>query len=288
MLRLRATHGDLPTAHLRAAQVIVTAWLFTGQSLLWPGPNQVWSGALALISTALCLSVLFSPFTRACCLGLAALIGLELAVNPTWFAHNRLYVGALLLMISLSTKRLTLLPRLQVALVFGVAAIDKLLEPAWRDGRFFASFVSQLARFGLMWSPGGNVGAPNALASWLESVGTRPMWTVAGLGGIALELLVAFCFLGGLRAGAWLNAAFHVSVFAITGSTMGNFFFAGMASSLLLLDEKDVPSARVAVLVAIALAGPWTHRFLPLSFIAIALALAVRARVARRRDSIRQ
>ena len=283
MLRLRATHGELPTAHLRAAQVIVTAWLFTGQSLLWPGPNQVWSAALAGLSTALCLGVLFAPFTRACCGGLAALIGLELAVNPTWFAHNRLYVAALLLMISLSTKRLALLPRIQVALVFGAAAIDKLSAPAWRDGRFFESFIAQLARFGLMWSPGGNVGAPNALATWLESVGTRPRWVFAGLGAIALELLVAICFLGGLRVGAWLNAAFHVSVFAVTGSTMGNFFFAGMASSLLLLDEKDLPSARVAVLVAVALGGPWTHRFLPLPFIVLALALALRARLARRR-----
>ena len=134
-----------------------------------------------------------------------------------------------------------------------------------------------------MWSPGGNVGAPNALATWLESVGTRPRWVFAGLGAIALELLVAICFLGGLRVGAWLNAAFHVSVFAVTGSTMGNFFFAGIASSLLLLDEKDLPSARVAVLVAVALGGPWTHRFLPLPFIVLALALALRARLARRR-----
>ncbi len=181
----------LPISHVRLAQVIVTAWLFTGQSLVWPHP------AFALISTALCLGVLFSPFTRACCFGLAALIGLELVLAPTWFAHNRLFVGALLLMISLTTRRFTWLPRLQVALVFFLAALDKLAQPAWRDGRFLESFIAQLSRFGLMWSPGGEVGATNALATFLEQSATRQTWMLVGLGTIALELFLAGCFLFG-------------------------------------------------------------------------------------------
>lgn len=263
MLSLRAAHDVLPTSHLRVVQVLVTAWLFTGQSLLWPGPSPFWSGALALLSTALCLGVLFSPFTRACCLSLAALISLELAAHPTWFAHNRLFVAALLLMVSLSCARFAALPRFQVALVYAVAAIDKLLEPAWRDGRFFESFIAQLARFGLMWAPGGTVGAPNPLAVWLDSAGARPAWMALGLGIIALELFLAACFLGALRFGAWLNLTFHVSVYALTGSTMGQFFFAGAASSLLLLEVRHLPSARFAVLGTIALAGPWTHRYGP-------------------------
>jgi hypothetical protein len=264
VLSLRATHDVLPTSHLRLVQVLVTAWLFTGQSLLWPGPHQLWSGALALLSTALCLGVLFSPFTRACCLALAALIGLELATQPTWFAHNRLFVASLLVMVSLSSTRFAALPRLQVALVYGVAALDKLLEPAWRDGRFFESFLSQLARFGLMWAPGGTVGAPNPAAVWLDSVASRPFFTSLGLGVIALELVLAACFLGSLRVGAWLNLGFHASVYALTGSTMGQFFFAGAAASLLLLQGETRLSARVIVASTVLLAGPWTHRYVPI------------------------
>lgn len=249
---------DLPTSHVRLAQVIVTAWLFTGQSLLWPHL------AFAVISTALCLGVLFSPFTRACCCGLAALIGLELTLTPTWFAHNRLFVAALLLMVSLSTRRFSLLPRLQVALVFFLAALDKLAQPAWRDGRFLESFIAQLSRFGLMWSPGGEVGAPNALATFLEHAATRQTWMLVGLGTIALELFLAGCFLFGARAGAVFNTAFHLIVYAVTGSTMGQFFFAGLGCSLILLEEEEQPGPWLTVLTTIALAGPWTHRFLPL------------------------
>lgn len=255
--------GALPASHRRVAQVLVTAWLFTGQSLVWPFPP------LALLSTALCVGVLFSPFTRSCCLGLAALIGAQLAFSPTWFAHNRLFVAALLVMVSLSSRRFSALPRWQVALVYAVAAFDKLLEPAWRDGRFFESFIAQLARFGLMWAPGGQVGAPNALAIWLEGAGSRPAWTAAGLGVIALELVLALCFLGSLRLGAWLNVAFHLGVFTVTGSTMGQFFFAGVAASLLLLKEEELPRPWVLIGVTIALAGPWTHRWLPLALVGL-------------------
>ena len=266
-LRLLAQGERVQTSHLRVVQVLVTAWLFTGQSLLWPAPvgvpAQAWGVAFAVISSALCLGVLFTAFTRTCCVGLAALIALELAANPTWFAHNRLFVCALLVMVSLSSRRFAALARWQVGLMYAVAAIDKLLEPAWRDGRFIESFMAQLARFGLMWAPGGNVGAPNPLASWLVSVGTGPLWLLAGLSVIAFELFLAVCFFVSWRPGAWANVAFHVGVFAVTGSTMGQFFFAGAAASLLLLLEDDQPPAWLAIAVTAGLAGPWTHRLFP-------------------------
>lgn len=268
-LGVRTWHEALPTAHLRVVQVLATAWLFTGQSLVWPGPLAI---PLALVSTALCLAILFTPFTRAGSLALAVLIVSEVLLVPTWFAHNRLFVAALLVMVGLSSRRFGALPRWQVALVYGVAAVDKLLEPAWRDGRFFESFIAQLARFGLMWAPGGTVGAPNMLATFLEHAGSRPLWMGAGLSVIALELVLALCFLASARVGAGLNAAFHLGVFALTGSTMGQFFFAGCASSLLLLEEKELPGAWLTVLATVAIAGPWTHRFLPtVLFLAYAL-----------------
>ena len=247
----------------RLAHVMATAWLFTGQSFVWPGGDVV----LAVLSTALCLAILFTPFTRSACLALASLIAVTIFTHPTWFAHNRLFVAALLFMVSVSTQRFFFLLRWQVALVFLVAALDKLTEPAWRDGRFFESFIAQLSRFGLMWSTNGTVGEPNALATFLADSGSRPVWMLVGLAVIALELVLAACFFFGARLGAWLNALFHVSVFVLTGSTMGQFFFAGVGSSLLLMKEEDLPSPVAAVLVTAALAGPWTHRILPIVFL---------------------
>jgi hypothetical protein len=254
----------LARAPLRLAQIIATAWLFTGQSFVWPGHL-----ALAILSTALCVAILFSPFTRTCCFALAALIGVTLFAEPTWFAHNRLFVAALLFMVSVSTQRFAFLLRWQVALVFLVAALDKLAQPAWRDGRFFESFIAQLSSFGLMWSTNGTVGQPNALATFLEHSGSRPLWMLVGLSVIGLELFLAACFLFGARIGAWLNAIFHLTVFVLTGSTMGQFFFAGAASSLLLMKDDEVPSAPLAIVITAALAGPWTHRYLPLVFLLV-------------------
>ena len=263
-LALRQAHPDLPASHLRLVQVVATAWLVTGQSFMWPAPTLLWAGVLAVVSSALCVAIVFSSFTRACCLCLASLIGLEVALNPTWFSNNRLFVAALLLTVSLSSRRVWVLPRLQVALVFLVAALDKLSSPAWRDGRFMNSFVAELARFGLMWAPGGKTGSPNWLAQLLNEAGSGEVWMVVGLTTIAVELFLAGSFLFGARFGAALNVAFHVLVYAVTGSTMGQFFFAGVACSLLLLREEEVPSGWVVVLATVALAGPWTHPLLAL------------------------
>ncbi len=278
-------HVDLPTSHVRLAQVLATAWLVTGQSFSWPAPwlsplegvpALPWRFGLALASTALCAGLVLSRATRACAGGLAALIALELFASRTWFAHNRLFVLALLLMVALASRRHAWLPRVQVGLVFLVAAGDKALAPAWRDGRFVTSFLEELSRFGLMWAPGGRVGGTNLLAGWLSArVGDG---VAAGLAVIVVEGLLAAAFFANVRSGAWLNAAFHVGVFALTGGTMGQFFFAGLAASLLLVPQARQPGAGHVVAVTVLLAGPWTHHLLPLLVFAVVGALALRTR----------
>jgi hypothetical protein len=68
-----------------------------------------------------------------------------------------------------------------------------------------------------------------------------------------------------MKHGAWLNLLFHLGVFAVTGGTMGQFFFAGLASSLLLLDDRDLPHPLYVIGLTALLASPLTHRFLPLA-----------------------
>lgn len=270
-LRPLDTHPELPTSHLRLAQILAVAWLVTGQSFLWPAPwlsplegvpELPWRLGLALASTAGCGGLLVSRFTRSFAAGLAGLIALELVASRTWVAHNRLFVFSLLALVALSAARLRWLPRVQVGVVFLAAALDKLLAPAWRDGRFVTSFLEQLSRFGLMWAPGGRVGGENPLAGWLAGhVGDG---VVAGWLVIAVELLVAVAFFANVRHGAWLNALFHASVLALTGSTMGQFFFAGTAASLLLVPEARQPRALAVLGLAAFAASPWMHRALPL------------------------
>lgn len=273
-------HPHLPKPHLALVQVIAVAWLMTGQSLWWPAPlgwRFAWSIALGLLSTALCLALLFSSYTRTASALLASLVLLEWALVPTFFAHNRLFVAALLAAVACTSARFTFLPRWQVALVYGAAALDKLWAPAWLDGHFFSTFITELSRFGLLWSPGGNVGAPNPLATWLAEHGTPPLWTAAAWAVIGVELVLALGFLFRARVAAWLNALFHVSVFGLTGSTMGQFFFAGVAASLLLLEDDEAPPVGGLLLMTFVVAGPWTHRALPGAALVL-LALARRRR----------
>jgi hypothetical protein len=226
---MNASHRELPSSHVRAAQVLATAWLITGQSFAFPPPHLSilegfmdfpWRIELALFSTIGCLAILFTGFTRLGCLAVSFTIALELAATKTWFSHNRLFVVALLLTIALSDRRHRWLPRAQVGLVFLCAGLDKLLAPAWRDGTFVTSFLEQLSRFGLMWSPAHTVGGgENTLASLLRTlVGDGRL---AGLVVIAVELTIAGLFFANMKHGAWLNLLFHLGVFAVTGGTMG-------------------------------------------------------------------
>lgn len=281
------TEGDtLPEPHRRVAQLIAVAWLVTGHSFFFPpphlsvldgAPDLPWRLALAALSTASCGAVLLSRFTRLASAALAGVIALELLATRTWFSHNRLFVLALLVTIALSSRAVRWLPRAQVGLVFLVAAVDKLLAPAWRDGSFVSSFLEQLARFGLMWSPAGHVGeGSNALAGLVRAASGDGV--VAGWLVIALELGIAAAFLAGWRIGAALNLVFHLSVFALTGSTMGLFFYAGVASSLFLVDEHELPAAGPAIALMALVASPLTHRFLPWVLLALAVGWRWRSR----------
>jgi hypothetical protein len=265
----------LPLTHRALIRVLAVAWLCTGQAFWWPGPVPLWQPLFAMASFTLCVVLLVTPFARAAALALAAMVGLELLVTPTFFAHNRLFVAALLVTVGLSTSTFTWLPRAQVALVYGLAAVDKLLSEAWRDGRFVESFLAQLARFGLMWSPSGTVGEPNPLAQWLVAHGSPGLWQAAGWATIVLELGLAACFGFGWRWGVWLGLGFHVGVYALTGSPMGQFFFAGAAASLLLLRDDQVPPVGGLMLLTALFSGPWGHRAFPVA----ALGLLIFARL---------
>lgn len=273
---MRSAHRDLPPSHVRAGQVLATAWLVTGQAFAYPPPHLSvlegfmefpWRLELALFGTLGCLAILFTGLIRLGCVTVALTIAIELGATKTWFSHNRLFVLALLITIALSTRRHRWLPRAQVGLVFLCAGLDKLLAPAWRDGAFVTTFLEQLSRFGLMWSPTRVVGGgENAVASTLHAlVGDG---RVAGFAVITLELAIALLFFANVKHGAWLNLAFHLGVFAVTGGTMGQFFFAGLASSVLLLDDRDVPHPVFVVGLTALLASPLTHRFLPLVLLA--------------------
>ncbi len=270
----------LPTSHVRMVQSLAVAWLMTGNAFYFPAPSGLgpaWSIVLAGMSVALSAVIVSGRWVRLACAGLAGVVAVEMLSVPSQFSNNRCFVVALLVMVALSSAQRAQLPRFQVALVWSCSALDKMLSADWRQGVFVESFVQQLARFGLMWSPGGSVGAENPAAIWASTL-SHEAFVWAGMTVIAVELVLALAFACKWQVGAWLNLAFHLVVLTFTGSTMGMFFFAGVASALLVLPESALiqRAAPTLALTAALVVGAGLHRMVPLGvFIALTLGLLV-------------
>lgn len=241
---LSLQHPLLRKEEVALARLLAVAWLVTGHVTWAPAVHVPWFPLLAALAegrawplalTVLGFSaswvILLSRAVRTGALGLAGAVLLGLASAQAAFAYNRLFVGLLLLMIGLGGRGL---PRLQVAVLYLGAGLDKLLTPDWRSGRFLDSFVTDLARFGRLWGPGGVVGTPNllarVLASRIHQLSPALSWLVIGT-----ELALAVAFALGLRSGAVLNLLLQLTIAALTGSSFGMFFFAATACSVLLV-----------------------------------------------------
>lgn len=241
-------HPVLPEEQVLVARLLAVAWIATGH-VAQPTPIRVpwwrllesvpdafpWSPLMAGLGLLAAFGILFTPWTRRFCLGLGALILLDLAASRAAFSYNRLYCAALFGMIALSGPGTLWAPRVQAALVYLGAGVDKLLSSGWRSGELLDGFIHHLAGFGRLWSPGGHVGEPNAVARALAMALDRSSalpavlsWSV-----IFCELGIAALLLRRSRYAGGLLLAFHGGVFVVTGGTLGMFFHAGLISALL-------------------------------------------------------
>lgn len=242
---LSLRHPVLPVNHVALARLLALAWLTTGHALFAPSVQLPWIPWLDLagvrgwwpvlpvaLGTACALVTLLTPAVRSGALGLGLAILFALASARAAFAFNRLFVACLLVLIAGSGSRP--LPRLQVAVLYLGAALDKLHAPDWRSGQMLGSFVTELARFGRLWGPGGHVGAPNPIAGWLAPL-PPAAFAAASMGVIALELLLALAFARGWRWALGPHLAFHLTLVFLTGGTFGLFFAASLACGVLLV-----------------------------------------------------
>jgi hypothetical protein len=267
-------HPVLPAEQVLVAKLLATAWIATGH-VAQPASIRVpwwglleripegfpWSTSLACLGLLAAFGVLFTPWTRSFCLGLGGTILLSLASSRAAFSYNQLYCAALFGLIPLSGPG----PRMQAALIYLGAGVDKFLSSDWRSGTVLEGFLRDLAAFGRLWSPGGHVGEPNTAARLLvEAIGFFPAlpailsWAV-----ISCELVLAVAF---LRRSSWaigLSLAFHGGVFVITGGTLGMFFHAGLISALLAVPWVERPRSALLgtspglLCLCLWTCGPW-------------------------------
>lgn len=148
----------------------------------------------------------------------AALVGAVLLTHLLGtrldFKNHVFITACIFLLCGLSTRERTLtLYRIQFALVYFGAALNKLLDPDWRDGRFFQNWLEN------------RLGSP-FLADIAKS--TYPDIVYASLGWITIILeavLIVLILKPELNRGAiWIAAAFHFSTTVFTGGLTFGFF----------------------------------------------------------------
>jgi predicted DCC family thiol-disulfide oxidoreductase YuxK len=147
------------------------------------------------------------------------------------FANNLVFAAFMLILCALTRRGdEPWLVRLQVALVFFAAGLDKLLEPAWRSGNFTAAWIAS--------------GEHPLLSSLAHAVPFLPMDRILGwstiLGELSLGVLLVVPACHVLAIGGVL--VFETALFADSGTTYGMFFYVMTISVLAFVRWPTAPS----------------------------------------------
>jgi hypothetical protein len=280
-------HDHLEPNLVLCAKTLTLCWLVTGLVSSFPavsapwvpvlaGAPEAWPQLLSATSLGAGLWLLFGRWLRVAAFLQAVVIVMGLLSSQAAFGYHRLFVACFFLSVAAASRGWRAwLPRLQVAVLYLGAGVDKAVTATWRDGTFLASFITDLARFGRLWSPGGHVGAWNGGARALAALGGSVPWlpTALSLVIIALELFLAVSFALGLRSAAAGSLLLHASIMLVTGGTFGVFFHAGLAVALLVMPPVREP--RLILGLAVALCLPVFSPPLGLACLAV---VSVRAR----------
>jgi hypothetical protein len=247
----RTIGADLPPEVVLMLRVLAVAWLVTGHAFFVPlrmvpmfellAPitrSPVLGYFIFVLDVACTLHIVFGRSVRASSLALGVLIFATTLLSRGYFSNNRLFCACLFTIGALEGEdRPPILVRAQVILVYALAGLDKLLDSDWRSGIFFDSFSVRLAEFGRLWSPALDTGSVSWPAVFYADLARElpPLFLARASSWltIALELSIAALLAAGrVRIGVVLAIAFHTGVVVLTGSPMGMFFYAGLASCL--------------------------------------------------------
>lgn len=152
---LRCDGTSLPPGWLLAAKLLAFA-LFPGRRFLpldppflpffswldapffasWLAPAT----AAAFYAAFACL--MFNRLVQPACIVIATCLFVHIAGHRLDYANNAMFVGVFLLLVGLYSARTGLWPlRLQLALVYFGASLNKALDPDWWNGQFFDTLM---------------------------------------------------------------------------------------------------------------------------------------------------
>ena len=230
---LRCDGTALPQGWLLAAKLLGYA-IFRSQPFLGIGPPflpfipvldaplfAVWlAPATAAVFCGSFVCLMFNRWVQPACLVMTGCVLVHVAAHRLAYANNLMFATVFLLLIGLYHPRTGPWSlRIQLAVVYGGACLNKALDPDWWNGRFFDTLMIDAMRMG-----------------WYESLAGRfSQHTIGMVGGalaIAIEASICVSVLvsRGGRLGVLLMLAFHVVMLGATrGQLSVPFTYASLA-----------------------------------------------------------
>jgi hypothetical protein len=221
---LRLTGHALPPPLVLIARLLAMLLLLRGESpfrpylpyveLLDRFPPDTLGLFMRVATDVGYLLTLFTPFVRlgtgiAGSLHLVGLLGCRPCLSV---AHT--FVACLLLMIALSDRQTEgRLVRMQIALLYAGASLNKMVDPDWWNGRYFDALLIAHHQHALY------TAVAEALPRGLLS-------TAMGVATIAVQAALAVCFVSprAYTAGVLIGVVFHGAMLLLMQSTFGPFF----------------------------------------------------------------
>jgi predicted DCC family thiol-disulfide oxidoreductase YuxK len=235
---LRCGGTALPTNLLLMAKLIALCLLLTNHVRLLPDPflpflpvfdqtgsPAAFQRALQVVFVLSAVALLFNRSVRVACLALGGSILIGVISSKAYYGNNKTFCGLILFLTGLyEPGQEPWLLRIQFAIVYFGAGLNKLLDADWRSGVFMDHWAvvrlqNQLYMTAAAWLP------PMLLAKLL-------CWaTIACELGMSAAFLVRRWFPAGIMA----SLLFQSALMLFTGSTFTMFFYATQAALLMFV-----------------------------------------------------
>lgn len=230
---LRLSGTRLPAPLLLAAKLIVITMLATGHVSTLPDPflpflpvfdrignPDLFRRLLQILFLAGSIALLLNRRVRLASFVVGVTILVGIASSRIYWANNTFFCGAVLALIGLHTSpRSVWLLRIQVAMIYFGAGLNKILDPDWLSGQFFEHWAVENLQHDLYIRVAALL-PPMALAKFLcwATIATELSLSV----GFAARPLWPFAI--------WLGLLFHVSMTVFTGITFVLFLYVAPAA----------------------------------------------------------
>ena len=236
---LRCSGTILPANLLLMAKLIALCLLLTNHVRLLPDPFLPfvpvfdWIGAPAAFQLALqvvfvisAVALLFNRWVRASCLALGGSILIGVISSKAYYGNNKTFCGLILFLTGLyEPGQEPWLLRIQFAIVYFGAGLNKLLDPDWQAGVFMEHWATIRLK----------------QAAYIAVASQLPPLLLAKLmcwGTIAAELGMSAAFLvrRWFNAGIMASLLFQSALMLFTGTTFTMFFYATQAALLVFVE----------------------------------------------------